>query len=62
MPDTLDPDRIGEVLEACEDNADRLTSWERNFLDSVSEQWEGRHWLSERQREILEKLYVEKIP
>jgi len=25
MSDTLDPNRIGEVIEACSDNTDRLT-------------------------------------
>ena len=62
MSDTLDPERLGEVIEACAENTDRLTDWECQFIESVSYQWDRRHWLSEKQREILERIYVEKIP
>ena len=62
MADTLDPSRLGEVIEACTENTDRLTDWERQFIESVSDQWDRRHSLSDKQREILERIYVEKIP
>ena len=62
MADTLDPERIGEVIEACSDNTDRLTDWEVWFVESVSDQWDRRHWLSDKQKEILERIYVEKVP
>lgn len=35
----------------------RLTPWEREFLESVQEQWEDRQWLSERQGEVLERIW-----
>ena len=62
MSDTLDPNRIGEVIEACADNTGRLTDWEVQFVEDISDQWERRHWLSDRQKEILERIYVEKVP
>lgn len=37
-----------------------LTNWERTFLGSVSEQLSKGWTLSERQIEILDRLYAEK--
>ena len=62
MPDTLDPERIAEVIDICLDEIDRLTKWEQGFIASLSDQWEQRHRLSDRQKEILERIYVEKVP
>lgn len=62
MPSTLDPERIGEVIDACMDNLDLLTKWERGFIESISEQWERKHHLTDSQKEHLEKIYVEKVP
>ena len=36
---------------------DELTSWEQNFLESVTEQFEMKATLSDRQCEILERIY-----
>ncbi len=62
VPDTLDPRRIGEVIDACIDNLDLLTKWEQGFIESISEQWERKHSLTELQKEHLESIYVSKIP
>lgn len=62
MSDTLDPTRIGEVLDSCTDNMSCLSKWEQNFVESLVDQWNRRHSLSDRQKEILERIYVEKIP
>jgi hypothetical protein len=59
---TLDKSRIGEVVEACVENMNRLTQWERNFIENISDQWERKRWLSDKQEEILERIYVDKIP
>lgn len=64
-------DDIEEMLEACEgqaelDDATRgpstprkptFNKWERDFLESIREQFDDRGRLSERQKEILEGLY-----
>lgn len=39
-----------------------LSDWEHKFIDSISEQWDEKAWLSARQEEILERIYVEKVP
>jgi uncharacterized membrane-anchored protein len=38
-----------------------LTKWETNFLESIDDQLSRSGKLSERQQEILEKIYVEKV-
>jgi hypothetical protein len=35
----------------------RMTEWEKNFVESVSDQWHGRRSLSEKQREVLGRLW-----
>jgi hypothetical protein len=49
------------MLSACEDEARGLTDWERNFIESLREQFTNRGDLSERQTEILERIYCEKV-
>lgn len=39
---------------------DKLSAWEWDFVDSVSEQLQTRGSLSDRQVEILERIYSEK--
>ena len=48
---------ITYMLKACTDNLDDLTSWEESFIESVNEQFQNRNDLSDRQCEILEKIY-----
>jgi len=37
-----------------------LTSWEEGFISSIRDQFDRRGTLSERQAEILEKIYADK--
>jgi hypothetical protein len=39
-----------------------LTKWELDFMDSISEQFATKQWLSDKQEEILERIYSEKTP
>ena len=55
---TLDPARIREVLDGLAPEQRRMSQWEQNFLDSVTEQYDSRGSLSEKQMEILERLWV----
>jgi hypothetical protein len=34
-----------------------LTKWETDFMYSITEQWEEKGWMSNRQVEILERIY-----
>lgn len=62
--------RIEDMLNTCECSAElddtdsaatprkrTFTKWERDFLESIREQWDDRGRLSERQEEILTQLY-----
>lgn len=40
MSHSLDTSRLKEVSEALEDNTERLTDWERGFVESVADQYE----------------------
>ena len=56
----MSPDAIERMLVSCEENSHGLTKWEANFIDSLRTQFEERGALSERQVEILDRIYVEK--
>ena len=55
-----------EVLEqwigAVNEGGRRLTAWELQFMESITEQFDGGSSLSEKQEELLERIYVEKVP
>jgi hypothetical protein len=53
-------DNIEYFFEALESPTRDLSKWEDNFLDSIREQFEERGSLSDRQFEILERIYAEK--
>lgn len=48
-------------IDAIKDEAsDSLTDWETDFIDSIENQLEARSHLSEKQEEILERIYAQK--
>jgi len=55
-----EPKKWREWIEAAQLAGEKLTKWEENFLESISEQLTERGSLSERQVEILERIYAEK--
>ena len=38
-------------------NTDCLTDWEKSFFESVSEQWERHRKLSQKQKEVLGRIW-----
>lgn len=49
-------------IDACvNESKKRLTKWEENFLESISDQLTRTGSLSDRQAEILERIYQEKV-
>lgn len=61
MPRNLSPeeaDEVGRLLLRTEDPdvADRLTDWEKGFVQSVAEQYSNISWLSEKQINGLKKI------
>ena len=51
---------IKDWIEALEHPRRALTTWETDFVESVSEQFESRGSISDKQEEILERIYAEK--
>lgn len=48
------------MLECLETPNKELTKWEEGFIDSIREQFAERGDLSDRQFEILDRIYSEK--
>jgi len=53
-------DLIARMLESLKTPSHELTKWEEDFIESVDEQFTERGGLSDRQIEILEKIYAGK--
>lgn len=49
-------------ISAIQDEEDKLTEWETNFVQSIDFSFRLGCNLSERQEEILERIYAEKTP
>ncbi len=39
------------------DNTEKLNDWENSFVESVSDQLDRKGFISEKQEEILERIY-----
>lgn len=52
---------IAYMLEGCVTNSEQLTEWEFNFITGCSDQFEKNQNLSDRQCEILERIYNKQI-
>jgi hypothetical protein len=50
-----------EYCSHCEGFMGRLTDWERGFIESIRERLDGGQGLSEKQAEVLERIYC-KLP
>ena len=52
--------RLQGWLDALQEPYKPLTKWEQGFVDSLQEQLFSQGWLSDRQKEVLERLYAQK--
>jgi len=51
----LTPEAIDHIYANVD--TDRLTAWQKSFIESTSDQWTRRRWLSDRQKEILGEIW-----
>lgn len=51
---------IEHMLSSLDSPNRELTKWEEEFLTSIEEQFKRRNNLSDRQFEVLERIYAEK--
>ena len=57
-----DADIIGEWIETVNDLGRNLTNWEIQFMESITDEFERRGRISDREEEILERIYANKTP
>ena len=53
---------IEHMITTIQEEGRNLTDWEENFIESIADQFETRGTVSDRQEEILERIYSEKTP
>mgnify|MGYP001581959160 FL=1 len=51
---------ILHYVEAVNATGRGLTTWEEDFMESITEQFEERAWLTDKQREILGRIYEDR--
>lgn len=50
-------DEIQTMLDDCEKRSEKLSNWECEFIDSISDQLGRGRGLSEKQEQILERIW-----
>ena len=46
-----------DMITDCENRSEQLSDWECNFIDSIRRQFDNTNSLSDRQEEMLEKVW-----
>ena len=59
---SAEPKVLRHWIDTIQDEGRGLTKWEHDFVASVEEQLDLHGTLTERQEEILERIYAEKTP
>jgi hypothetical protein len=62
MSQQFNQDELRDMASRCLEEGRNITDWETNFLTSISEQLDRIGSLSEKQQEILDRIYTEKVP
>lgn len=57
-----DPETIEYWINKVQNEGRDLTPWEQEFMESIHDRFERTHTLTDRQEEILERIYSEKTP
>ncbi len=55
-------DKLEYWIQRVQVDGKGLTKWEDDFIESLVVQWKEKRWMSEKQAEILERIYSEKTP
>jgi hypothetical protein len=54
------PEVIQSWIETLRNEGRNLSKWEEDFLDSIEERFASQDYISERQEEVLERIYAER--
>lgn len=52
------PEVIKAYIDQVNNEGRNLTKWEEDFMESITEQFELENWISNKQEEILERIYL----
>jgi len=59
---TQDKKVIKNWIDTINEEAINLSKWEQDFMESVTEQFERKGSVSDKQEEIIERIYADKTP
>lgn len=59
---TNDPTVIEHWINEINNNGINLSKWETDFMESITEQFEKYKRISDKQEEIIERIYTDKVP
>lgn len=59
---TKDAKVIEHWINTVNEDGFKLSKWELDFMESITEQFAQKNWISDKQEEILERIYVDKTP
>lgn len=51
---------IQQWIDHVNNNGINLSKWELDFMESITEFFHERSWISDKQEEILERIYTDK--
>lgn len=55
-------EQLARVIEEIQEHGVNVSKWEADFVESISDQLQQRGSLSEKQVEILDRIYAERTP
>lgn len=59
---TNEPEVIKQWIDHINNEGHALSKWELDFMESITDQFERRQSVSDKQEEILERIYTDKTP
>ncbi len=52
---------IDDWIERINTEGRNLTEWEKSFMESITAHWDATGFLSEKQLEVVERIYTNKV-
>lgn len=59
---TKDVQVIEQWINTINEEGRNLSKWELDFMESITDQFESKNWISDKQEEIVERIYADKTP
>lgn len=59
---TQPPEVIEHWIKSINEDGINLSKWEEDFMESITEQFERSKRVSDKQEEIIERIYTDKVP